>query len=187
MNTLAKIFFGTALAVGVILWSAAAGASPAASGANLSLASSLIASGGGPGSYSTVRAFNAMIGPNAVLADQQQLATAFGQTNADHFVHMFDYAIADAWQLAGKDNVSIPPPAQAGGQALATQLVQAGVTGGGITFDNDTFFTQLFGAKIGGQVQADINAKYGAGAWTNFSRMSDQFFHNIGQTVGMNV
>jgi hypothetical protein len=156
-------------------------------GANLSLASSLIASGGGPGSYSTVRAFNAMIGQDAVLANQRQLATTFGQTNADLFVHMFDYAIADAWQLAGKNNVAIPPPAQSGGQALATQLVQAGVTTGGITFDNDTFFGGLFGAKIATQVQADINAKYGAGAWTNFSRMSDQFFHNIGQTVGLNV
>ena len=67
MKTFAKLIAGTALAVGVIFWAAAAGASPAASGANLSLASSLIASGGGPGSYSTVRAFNAMIGPDAVL------------------------------------------------------------------------------------------------------------------------
>jgi hypothetical protein len=187
MNTLAKLLLGTALAIGVIFWSAAAGASPAASGANLSLASSLIASGGGPGSYSTVRAFTAMIGPDAVLANERQISTTYGQSNEDHFVHMFDYAIADAWQLAGKNNVSIPPPAQTGGQALATQLVQAGVTNGGITFDTDTFFTQLFGSKIAGQVQADINAKYGAGAWTNFSRMSGQFFHNIGQTVGMNV
>ncbi len=162
-------------------------AAPPPPGANLTLASSLIASGGGPGSYSTVRAFNAMIGEDAVLADQRQLATAYGQTNADRFVHMFDYAIADAWQLAGKDNLSIPPPAQTGGQGLATLLVQAGVASGGITFDNDTFFTSLFGTKIAGQVAADVNAKYGSGSWTNFSRMSGQFFHNIGQTVGMNV
>ncbi len=170
-----------------VLCAALLAAAPPPPGANLTLASSLIASGGGPGSYSTVRAFNAMIGENAVLANQQQLATAYGQTNADRFVHMFDYAIADAWQLAGKNNLSIPPPAQTGGQGLATQLVQAGVTNGGITFDNDTFFTSLFGAKIASQVAADVNAKYGAGAWTNFSRMSGQFFHNIGQTVGMNV
>jgi hypothetical protein len=162
-------------------------AAPPPPGANLSLASALIASGGGPGSYSTVRAFNAMIGQDAVAANQRQLATQFGQTNADLFVHMFDYSIADAWQLAGKNNVAIPPASQSGGQALATQLVQVGVATGGITFDNDTFFSGLFGAKIASQVQADINAKYGAGAWTNFSRMSDQFFHNIGQTVGKDV
>lgn len=156
-------------------------------GANLTLASSLIASGGGPGSYSTVRAFDAMIGPDAVLANQKQLSTTYGQTNADLFVHMFDYAIADAWQLAGKNNVSIPPPAQTGGQGLATQLITAGVASGGITFDTDTFFTSLFGSKITAQVSADVNAKYGSGSWTNFSRMSGQFFHNIGQTVGMNV
>jgi hypothetical protein len=162
-------------------------AAPPPPGANLTLASSLIASGGGPGSYSTVRAFNAMIGQDAVLANQRQLATAYGQTNADLFIHMFDYAIADAWQLAGKDNVSIPAPTETGGQALATELVGAGIASGGITFDNDTFFNSLFGSKIAAQVAADVNAKYGAGSWTNFSRMSGQFFHNIGQTVGMNV
>jgi len=134
MKTFAKLIAGTALAVGVIFWAAAAGASPAAGGANLSLASSLIASGGGPGSYSTVRAFNAMIGEDAVLANERQIATTYGQTNEDRFVHMFDYAIADAWQLAGKNNVSLPPASATGGQALATQLVQAGVAQGG-TFD----------------------------------------------------
>jgi hypothetical protein len=34
---------------------------------------------------------------------------------------------------------------------------------------------------------ADLNVKYGAGASDNFGRMADQFFHNIGTTVGMNV
>ena len=155
--------------------------------ANLSLASSLIASGGGPGSYSTVRAFSSIIGTDAMLANQRQLATTYGQSNADLFIHIFDYAIADAWQLAGKDNVAMPPPSLSGGQTLATQLVQAGVAKGGITFDNDALFTQLFGSKIEGQVAADVNAKYGSGAWTNFSRMSDQFFHNIGQAAGINV
>jgi hypothetical protein len=186
MKTLAKLIVGTALAVGVIFWAAAAGASPAASGANLSLASSLIASGGGPGSYSTVRAFNAMIGPDAVLANERQIATTYGQTNEDRFVHMFDYAIADAWQLAGKNNVSLPPASQTGGQALATQLVQAGVGAGG-TFDTTRMLTSLFGDKIASQVMADLNAKYGAGASDNFARMASQFFHTIGQTVGMNV
>ncbi len=186
MNTLAKLTLGTALAVGIIFWSAAADASSVASGANLSLASSLIASGGGPGSYSTVRAFNAMIGEDAVLANEQQIAVSFGQTNEDRFVRMFDYTIADAWQLAGKNNVSLPPAAQTAGQGLATQLVQAGVGAGG-TFDATRMLTSLFGDKIATQTMADLNAKYGPGASDNFDRMADQFFHNIGQTVGMNV
>jgi hypothetical protein len=99
---------------------------------------------------------------------------------------MFDYAIADAWQLAGKNNVSLPPASQTGGQALATQLVQAGVGAGG-TFDTTRMLTSLFGDKIASQVMADLNAKYGAGASDNFARMASQFFHTIGQTVGMNV
>jgi len=164
----------------------AASLAGAAGSANLNLASSLISSGGGPGSYSTVRAFDAMIGPDAVLANERQIATTFGQSSEDQFVRMFDYAIADAWQLAGKDNVSIPAPSGSTGQALATQLVQAGVGAGG-TFDASRMFTSLFGDEIAGQVMADLNTKFGPGASNNFDRMADQFFHNIGQSVGMNV
>jgi hypothetical protein len=159
-------------------------AAPPPPGANL--ASALIASGGGPGSYSTVRAFSTMIGQDALAANQRQLATQFGKLNADMFVHMFDYAIADAWQLAGKDNVTLPPAAQSSGQALAMALVRAGVSKGNIEFDNDTFFTQLFGPKIVGQLQNDMNAKYGPGAWADFSRISNEFFNNIGETVNQN-
>jgi hypothetical protein len=164
-----------------------AAAPPPPPGANLGLASALIASGGGPGSYSTVRAFTAMVGQDSLAANQRQLATQFGKLNADIFMRMFDYTIADAWQLAGKDNVSIPPASQTGGPALASALVQAGVSKGNIEFDTNTFFTQLFGAKIAGQIQNDTNAKFGSGAWDDFSRMSNQFFHNVGQTAGMNV
>ncbi|HTC29717.1 MAG TPA: hypothetical protein VK702_03260 [Candidatus Acidoferrum sp.] len=186
MNTLAKLLSGIALVAGILFASTTASAAPAAAGANLSLASSLIASGGGPGSYSTVRAFDAMIGSDAVLANERQIATTYGQSNEDHFVHMFDYAIADAWQLAGKNNVSLPPPSGVTGQVLATQLLQAGI-GPGSTFDAARMLTSLFGDKIATQVMADLNAKYGAGASDNFDRMADQFFHDIGQSVGMNV
>ncbi|HTV91492.1 MAG TPA: hypothetical protein VMG98_02120 [Verrucomicrobiae bacterium] len=173
MNTLAKLLLSVALLA-------------AAPTANLGLASSLITSGGGPGSYSTVRAFDAMIGPDAVLAGEKQLATNYGQMSEDRFVHMFDYAIADAWQLAGKDNLSLPPPSQTAGSALASQLVQAGMGAGG-TFDTARMFATLFGPKIATQVMADLNAKYGAGASDDFDRIGDQFFHDIGQTVGVNT
>jgi hypothetical protein len=161
-------------------------AAPAPPGANLPLASSFIASGGGPGSFSSVRAFNALVGADAVIANQRQLVAAYGQDKANQFVQIFDYAIADAWQLAGRSNISIPAPAQTGGQALATQLVQAGI-GSGTTFDNDVFFTGLFGSRIAGQVALDVNAKFGPGSWIDFGEMADQFFRTIGQTVGMKV
>jgi hypothetical protein len=155
-------------------------------GANLPLASSFIASGGGPGNFSAVRSFNALVGADAVIANQRQLVAAYGQDKANQFVQIFDYAIADAWQLAGKNNVSIPAPTQTGGQALATQLVQAGI-GNGTTFDNDVFFTGLFGSKIAGQLALDVNARFGPGSWVNFGEMADQFFRTMGQTVGMKV
>jgi hypothetical protein len=146
---------------------------------NLNLASSLIASGGGPGSYSTVRAFSGMVGQDAVLADQRQLAGANGQDAANRFVPMFDYAIADAWQLAGKYNVSMPQtPTGPGTPALAAQLVQAGESPGG-SFDSGTFFAQLFGDKIAEQMFQDLDAKFGSGSSTAFARMTTQFFTNL--------
>ena len=146
---------------------------------NLNLASSLIASGGGPGSYSTVRAFNGMVGQDAVLADQRQLAAENGKDDANRFVSMFDYAIADAWQLAGKYNVSIPQtPVGPATPALAAQLLQAGERPGG-TFDTGTFFAQLFGDKIAEQIFQDIDAKFGPGSSMTFGRMTAEFFTNL--------
>jgi hypothetical protein len=162
-------------------------AAPPPPGANLALASSFIASGGGAGNFSAVRSFNAMVGADAVIANQRQLANAYGQDKANQFIQIFDYAIADAWRLAGRNNISIPAPTETGGQALATQLVQAGIGNGGTTFDNDVFFTGLFGPKISGQVAVDVNARFGSGTWINFGEMADQFFRTMGQTVGMKL
>ena len=151
--------------------------------ANLGLASSLIASGGGPGSFSTVRAFDAMVGPSMVLAEQRQLTVLDGQTSADRFTSMFDYAINDAWQLAGKYNVKVPPPMQNGGPELAAQLVAAGHDAGG-PFDCGTFLAQLFGVKIAAQMMADLDAKFGPGSSLAFARMTDQFFTSLQKPPG---
>ncbi|HTU68936.1 MAG TPA: hypothetical protein VMF11_01330 [Candidatus Baltobacteraceae bacterium] len=155
-------------------------------GSNLNLGSTLIATGGGAGSYSTIRAFDRMVGPDTVLTNENKIAAQYGQTNVNQFIRMFDYAISDAWKVAGEDNVSMPPPGQLSGQALATALVQAGMQQGG-TFDIDHLFSQLFGAKVASQVMTDLNVRFGAGSSGNFARMADQFFTNIGQTVGVNV
>lgn len=175
MNTLAKILSGVALAATI-----AASAPPS----DINLASSLIASGGGPGSYSTIRAFSAMVGPDDVLAAEHQVALMDGQQNADNFIGMFDYAISDAWQLAGKNDVSMPPPAQTGGASLAAQLVQAGTRNG--SFDTPMFFAQLFGVKIASQIMNDLDARYGPGASLTFTRMANHFFTGVGALLNNN-
>jgi hypothetical protein len=150
----------------------------------LSLASSLIASGGGPGSYSTVRAFSGMVGQENVLADQHQLALMDGQDNADHFIPMFDYAVGDAWRLAGKNNLTMPPPQAMQGRALAAQLLQAGMQHG--QFDTTIFFSQLFGEKIAAQIFTDVDTHYGPGSSVTFARMGNHFFTGVGSLLANN-
>jgi hypothetical protein len=182
---------GTALAA-VIAFAASTGIGAAAAPPpivgppNLGLASSLIASGGGPGSYSTVRAFDAMIGPDAFLNEEHKLTLAYGDTSAGQFVEMFDYAMADAWKLAGKNDLRMPPPAQSGGQALASELIRAGITRDG-TFHSAQFFIALFGPAVAVQLMDDINERYGPGSAAAFDRMGNQFFYDVAQAVGTNV
>ena len=158
---------------------APAQASAAAGGVDIGLASSLIASGGGPGSYSTIRAFDAMVGPNAVLAQEQKLAAQYGQPAADQFVQMFDYAISDAWRLAGEDNVVMPAATESGGAALAEELTQAG-TGTSGTFHDGRFFDRLFGSQIAAQIMTDLDRHFGAGSSAKFESMSGLFFEGLG-------
>lgn len=63
-------------------------------GANLNLASSLIATGGGAGSYSTIRAFDSMVGLDTVLTNQNMLA-------ADNFARMADQFFTNIGQTVG--------------------------------------------------------------------------------------
>jgi|GEM_PF-5718791 len=180
-----------ALAV-VIAFAASTGAGQAANmpslvgPPNLSLASSLIASGGGPGSFSSVRAFDAMIGPDALLSAENQLAASYGDAGASQFVSTFDFAIADAWKLAGQNDLRMPPATQTGGQALATDLVRAGTDRSG-TFRSAQLFITLLGPSVAAQLMNDIDQRYGPGSATAFDRIANQFFYDVAQTVGTNV
>jgi hypothetical protein len=177
-----------ALAVGLVLAASFRGeAAPANLFApDLRLASSLIASGGGPGNFSTVRAFNTMIGPDALVAEQDKLASIYGRRNAGMFVDTFDFAMADAWRLAGAHDMSMPPPSEADGQTLAAQLVRAGTNADG-TFNSAELFIVLMGPVVATQLMADINQRFGPGSALTFTRIGNQFFYDVAQTVGANV
>jgi hypothetical protein len=153
---------------------------------NVALAGSLIASGGGPGSFSTVRAFGSMIGSDALYGEQQKLASIYGQHNADLFVHMFDYVVNDAWVRAGQDNVIIPESGSDSGRPLAADIVRAGTTPDG-KFWTSYLFDKTMGLHVTAQVMSDLNLRYGPDASASFGRMANQFFHDLSQTIGTSV
>jgi hypothetical protein len=143
-------------------------------------------SGGGPGGFSIVRSMKSMIGEEMLQSEMTKLAATYGQTSADLFPHMFDYAIGVAWQHASADNVMIPPFGSHEGQALARDLIQDGTAPDG-TFFTSYLFDKTLTKKVHAQVMNDLVSKYGAEQTATFDNMSNQLFFDISQTLGKNV
>jgi hypothetical protein len=74
------------------------------------VANDLYAAGGGPGSFSIIRALESMIGPSALQTELTGLDAVYGQSAVDRFTHVFDYVAADGWMRLGDDNVAMPGP-----------------------------------------------------------------------------
>jgi hypothetical protein len=164
--------------------SATIASGPAYTGApDVNVTAAFYAAGGGPGGFSMVRAMKSMIGEDALQSEMQQLASIYGQENADLFPHLFDYAINDAWVRAGKDNVLIPPFGSHEGRALATDLIHDGTAPDG-TFETGYFLDRTLSAKVRAQVIADMVSRYGTDQTKTFDRMNNQFFFDLSQTLG---
>lgn len=162
------------------------GAAPAYTGApDVTLASEFIGSGGGAGSFSAIRAFDRMIGGDAVLAQEQSLRAAFGAAPTDRFVREFSYAVSDAWTTASQMNVKLPnAPSSGGDSALARMIVRAGITPSG-TFSTTYLFSHLFSAAVTSNVMQDIDTRFGAGSSASFAQMGDRFFAGVARTVNV--
>ncbi len=187
MNTLLKAALACALGAGIVDPSAAVAASMNGGLPDVNLASTFIGSGGGAGSFSTVRAFDRMLGANAMLTQETQLRAMYGQHQTDQFVHMFDYAMADAWTVASRQNVKLPnAPSSSATPALAHELLKAG-TGTDGTFRTLLLFDDLFTRPVASQVMNDLNTRYGSGSSSTFLRIANRFFYDVGQNVGTNI
>jgi hypothetical protein len=157
---------------------------PAYTGApDVNVTAAFYAAGGGPGGFSMVRAMKSMIGEDQLQSEMQQLASIYGQENADLFPHLFDYAINDAWVRAGKDNVLIPPFGSHEGRALASDLIHDGTAPDG-TFRTGYFLDHTLSAKVRAQVIGDMVSRYGTEQTATFDRMANQFFFDLSQTLG---
>jgi hypothetical protein len=150
--------------------------------ADLPIAFDLIEAGGGAGSFSVVRAWETMIGPGAVQDDLTELARGYGQPDADQFVRIFNFAIADAWTHFGADDVNVPGQTGSTGPSLAVAMVRAGTAPDG-AFWTGYMLGHILTPRVYRQVTADIDARYGSDADARFHRMSNQFFNAVAQQV----
>lgn len=159
-------------------------ATPVYNGApDTGLADAFIGSGGGSGSFSSIRAFNGMIGPDAVLAAERDLGTTGGANNAAGFVREFDYAVTDAWTVASRQNVKLGnAPATSGSAGVARSLVSDGTTPDG-TFDISYLFAHLFTPAVATQVMHDVDTRYGDGSSAQFTQMGNRFFSDVASDV----
>jgi hypothetical protein len=146
------------------------------------LTGALYAAGGGAGpSFSTIRALNSMLGEAAVQAEMQHLQEEYGDTGP--FISLFDYAMTDAWIRAGKANVSITTQHDLSGQQLANELISAGTKQHSFTVQR--LFGALFPPQVAAEVLIDVDVKYGADASTSFQKLTNSFFTDTGQQLGV--
>jgi hypothetical protein len=151
--------------------------------ANLPLGMNLIDAGGGAGSFSVVRAWENMIGPDELQADLASLAHTYGQSEADRFVDLFNFVMADAWNRAGVDNLRMPASSGENGLPLALAILDAASTPQG-NYQVEHLLGQVLTPRVCSQVLADLKAKYGSDAQAQFLTMGNEFLNQVGAQVG---
>ncbi len=145
------------------------------------LTGAFYAAGGGAGSFSTIRALNEMFGAPVVQGEMQRLQDQFGDTSG--FIGMFDFAMDDAWQKAGKADVAVSKSSDLAGPQLASAIVSAGTQRR--TFTVQRLFSSLFPPQVAADVLLDLDVKYGADAGKNFKAMANSFFTDTGESLGV--
>ncbi len=140
--------------------------------------------GGTPGSFSTIRALNAMIGQPATTAEIKKLKAQYGGPAVNHFETVSDFVMNDAWTRAGEDDVAFPPALKLQGRDLVGGMVRAGTTAAG-TFEMPTFLDNTVTKDVHAQVMDDVTAKFGADDASRYYRIANQLFYDMAQTIGL--
>lgn len=148
---------------------------------SLPVTAAFITAGGGAGSFSMVRAFDTMIGNDALQSELQTLRDKYGNHDVDRFVHQMDFAISDGWERAGQDDVKIPAASSDTGKDLLRDMIKAGTTSSG-RFQMSKMMDALLTARVHGQVASDLSARYGQDAVANLERIGTQFFSDLAQS-----
>jgi hypothetical protein len=188
-RTVSTIALSLAMATCMTVTSLASGVNQPPTGAthagaaDLSIGAEFIKAGGGAGSFSMVRAWDNMIGPSALEEDLTGLTSRYGQAATDQFVSIFNFAIADAWERAGMDNVSMPEPMENGGWPLALAVLRAGKAPDGQLLTG-CLLGHALSPRVYSQVAADINARYGPDADDQFRQVSNEFLNLVALQIG---
>jgi hypothetical protein len=148
------------------------------------LAADFISAGGGPGSFSFVRAWDRMIGRYAMEGDINQLAATYGWHDTNRFIQIANFAITDSWNRYGADNIHMPFPSGAPGRPLAQAIVRAGEGPTGNLW-TDYMLGQLDGPRVYSEVSADIAGRYGPYAEKQFARVGSDFLRLVARQVHM--
>lgn len=142
---------------------------------------SFVKAGGGPATFSTVKALTALAGAKTANAEVAKLTKQYGKANVASFVAVSDFAVVDAAKRASAAGVKFPE-ATLSGKALATKLVGLGAGNG--TFYVGTMLDHMLTHQIHEQVMADIDAKFGFKADANYHRIANQAFTDLAHALG---
>jgi hypothetical protein len=148
--------------------------------ADLPVEADLIQAGGGPGSFSMIRAWDNMIGADAMQTDLTRLTNRYGRHATDQFVRIFDFAVSDAWDRDGMDNIGIPTPSSSSGRVLALAILGAARAPGGQLWMK-YLFGHILSPEVYSQVSTDIDNAYGVHDDARFNRMTDRFLGYVAE------
>ena len=150
---------------------------------NAATTADLYLAGGTPGSFSTIRALDAMIGQAATTAEVKKLKAQYGGSAVNRFENVSDFVMNDAWMRAGKADVAFPSAIQLLGRDLAGGVLRAGTTDAS-TFEMPTFLDNAVTKDVHAQVMDDVAVKFGADESSQYYRIANQLFYDVAQTIG---
>jgi hypothetical protein len=149
----------------------------------LGVTASLVAAGGGPGSFSAAKAITSMAGKSLTDQEVGKLTKQYGAARVKTWLAVFDFAVADALGIATKAGVKLPAGSLKGKQLAAT-LVKAGL-GKDNTFYVEFLLDKALSHAIHEQVMDDIDAKFGATADADYHRITNQAMYDLAHALGM--
>lgn len=146
---------------------------------DLALTSAMVAAGGGPEHFSSLRLFKTLTGA-ASGPEALKLTKQFGAANVRSTFAVFDYAIEDVVRVVTEKHIALPPPSPTTGdaRALAVALYSAGTTTTG-NWDVGYMLEHLITHPIHHTIMRDIDRKFSARENENFHIVLSQMMDDL--------
>lgn len=151
---------------------------------NLAATAAFVQAGGGAGHFRFQTALGSMAGDKTIDKEVGKLENQYGKVAVMQWLKTWDFAVSYALHDAMKSGVSIPPPANLHGKALAAALVRAGMTNDG-TFWTGYMLDHTISHNIHDATMDAIDAKYSPTADTMYHKITNQAMYDLAQALGM--